>query len=76
MNFNYDTCTQVANNNPIAVQTFFKLNPTVKPDYSNIQANTDYCVSECRFTAHLRIFDWYYATPNAREGSVRCSGAS
>jgi hypothetical protein len=57
MDINYYTCMQLASDNMITVQTFFKLNPTVKPDCSNIQANTDYCVAGCKFKAHLRIFD-------------------
>jgi hypothetical protein len=57
MDINYYTCTQLANENWITVQKFFILNPTVKPDCSNIQANTDYCVAGCKFEAHLQMFN-------------------
>ncbi|KAI1810627.1 hypothetical protein GGS20DRAFT_579729 [Poronia punctata] len=45
VDINYYTCTALATKYDISVETFFMLNPTVKPDCSNIQADTDYCVS-------------------------------
>ncbi|GAB7330441.1 hypothetical protein MBLNU13_g02054t2 [Cladosporium sp. NU13] len=45
MSINYYTCTELAQNYGINVETFFKLNPTVLPDCSNIKADTDYCVA-------------------------------
>ncbi|KAI3316935.1 hypothetical protein HD806DRAFT_551279 [Xylariaceae sp. AK1471] len=45
VDINYYTCTALATKYGISVNTFFMLNPTVKPDCSNIQADTDYCVS-------------------------------
>jgi hypothetical protein len=48
MSINYYTCTELAQGYGIEVATFFKLNPTVLPDCSNIKANTDYCVAGCK----------------------------
>ncbi|WPG99491.1 Hypothetical protein R9X50_00230600 [Acrodontium crateriforme] len=45
MDINYYTCTELAQDYGIDVATFFKLNPTVLLDCSNIKANTDYCVA-------------------------------
>ncbi|KGO66431.1 hypothetical protein PITC_067270 [Penicillium italicum] len=41
---NYYTCTQMANDNQISVETFFLINPALKKDCSDIQANKGYCV--------------------------------
>jgi hypothetical protein len=48
MDINYYTCTKLAQGYGISVATFFKLNPTVLPDCSNIKANSDYCVAGCK----------------------------
>lgn len=53
MDINYYTCTALANKFGITADTFFKLNPQVKRDCSNIQINTDYCVSGCTLRACL-----------------------
>ncbi|PTB65069.1 carbohydrate-binding module family 18 protein [Trichoderma citrinoviride] len=45
MDINYYTCTALAVQYGISVDTFFMLNPDVNPDCSNIKADTDYCVS-------------------------------
>ncbi|CZR69561.1 uncharacterized protein PAC_19461 [Phialocephala subalpina] len=41
---NYYTCTQLANFYGITIEKFFKLNPQVKPDCSNILPSSVYCV--------------------------------
>lgn len=48
MDINYYTCIQLADTYGISVEKFFMLNPSVLPDCSNIQANTDYCVARCK----------------------------
>ena len=53
MSINYYTCTELAQDYGINVATFFKLNPTVLPDCSNIKANTDYCVAGCKSRTSL-----------------------
>lgn len=45
---NYYTCALLANRYGISVESFFKLNPGLHPDCSNIQADTDYCVRGCK----------------------------
>ena len=42
------TCTQLATRYGISIETFFVLNPALDPDCSNIQPNSDYCVSGCK----------------------------
>jgi hypothetical protein len=46
---NYYTCTQLATKYGVTIDLFFTLNPTLKPDCSNIQPNTAYCVDGCEF---------------------------
>lgn len=53
MSINYYTCTELAQDYGIDVAKFFKLNPTVLPDCSNIKANTDYCVAGCKSRTSL-----------------------
>jgi hypothetical protein len=48
-NVNYYTCSELANYYYITVDAFFKLNPTVDKECSNIKPNTEYCVERCRF---------------------------
>lgn len=48
MDINYYTCTALAVQYGIAIETFFLLNPELHPDCGNIQANTDYCVRGCK----------------------------
>ena len=45
---NYYTCTALADRYGISVDVFFRLNPTVKRDCSNLRPNTDYCVRGCK----------------------------
>lgn len=45
---NYYTCTQLATRYGISIETFFVLNPALDLDCSNIQPNSDYCVSGCK----------------------------
>ncbi|KAF3804810.1 hypothetical protein GCG54_00004079 [Colletotrichum gloeosporioides] len=40
---NYYTCTELADFHWIDIETFFKLNPEINDDCSNIQPNTEYC---------------------------------
>ncbi|KAK1989604.1 hypothetical protein LX36DRAFT_648975 [Colletotrichum falcatum] len=42
---NYYTCTQLAEKYEISVEKFFLINPTLEPDCSNIEPNTEYCVA-------------------------------
>ncbi|KAN0116990.1 carbohydrate-binding module family 18 [Hyaloscypha variabilis] len=44
LDINYYTCTQLANQYGISIETFFTLNPGLHPDCGNIQPDTDYCV--------------------------------
>ncbi|CZR67734.1 uncharacterized protein PAC_17633 [Phialocephala subalpina] len=44
LDINYYTCTLLANQYGISVESFFKLNPGLDPDCGNIQPDTDYCV--------------------------------
>jgi hypothetical protein len=44
-----DTCAQLATKYGIAKDKFFVLNPTVNPDCSNIEPDTEYCVAGCQF---------------------------
>jgi hypothetical protein len=43
-----ETCRELADYYNTDLATFFKLNPTLLPDCSNIQADTEYCVAGCR----------------------------
>ncbi|EPE32552.1 Plant lectins/antimicrobial peptide [Glarea lozoyensis ATCC 20868] len=42
---NYYTCTEIANKYDIKLASLFELNPSLKPDCSNIAPNTNYCVA-------------------------------
>lgn len=55
MDINYYTCTALATKYGISVETFFLLNPDLKTDCSNVQADTDYCVQGCKIPS-----DQYY----------------
>ena len=46
---NYYTCTLLSQFYGISNQVFFTLNPGLALDCSNIQPNTPYCVSGCKF---------------------------
>lgn len=46
---NYYTCTQLADKYDISNEAFFKINPKLLPDCSNIQPDTLYCVRGCKF---------------------------
>jgi hypothetical protein len=54
MDINYYTCTALAVQYGITIETFFTLNPELHPDCGNIQANTDYCVRGCK----IQIYTW------------------
>ncbi|KAH6609995.1 carbohydrate-binding module family 18 protein [Trichoderma cornu-damae] len=45
MDISYYTCSALAAQYGISVDTFFMLNPDLDPDCGNIKADTDYCVS-------------------------------
>lgn len=45
---NYYTCTELAKTFGTRLDLFFILNPGLKPDCSNIQPNTEYCVRGCK----------------------------
>jgi len=45
---NYYTCTEMADEHDISVETFFVINPKLKKDCSDIQPNTKYCVNGCK----------------------------
>ena len=47
-NVNYYTCTELAEWYYITVEEFFKLNPTINKECSNIKPNTEYCVEGCK----------------------------
>lgn len=48
MDINYYTCSALAAQYGISIETFFMLNPDLNPDCGNIKADTDYCVSGCK----------------------------
>lgn len=48
---NYYTCTEIARNYGIDIETFFKLNPNMDRNCDSIEANTDYCVRGCEYLA-------------------------
>ncbi|KAK2024075.1 hypothetical protein LX32DRAFT_656479 [Colletotrichum zoysiae] len=52
---NYYTCTKLALYYEIPIQEFFLVNPDLKPDCSNIQPNTEYCVDG--FIEPVRAWD-------------------
>jgi len=45
---NYYTCTALADKWHIDVALFFRLNPILQPDCSNVRINTKYCVAGCQ----------------------------
>jgi hypothetical protein len=45
---NYYTCKEMAYEWGISLTWFFKLNPTLLPDCSNIETNAWYCVRGCK----------------------------
>lgn len=45
---NYYECTRVAQIGRIEVEDFFAWNPQLKPDCSNIQPSTWYCIHGCK----------------------------
>lgn len=45
---NYFSCTDLSNRYVVLLADFFKLNPGLKTDCSNIQPNTKYCVDGCK----------------------------
>lgn len=45
---NYYSCTEMAEFYDVDLELFFKLNPTLDPDCSNILPKTEYCVDGCR----------------------------
>jgi hypothetical protein len=47
-NVNYYTCSELAEWYYITVEDFFKLNPTLNKECSNIKPNTEYCVEGCK----------------------------
>lgn len=53
MELNYYTCTVLSRKYGITTDTFFMLNPELEPNCSNIRANTDYCVSGCKWLSCL-----------------------
>lgn len=50
---NYNTCENIADRYDMEVKEFFFLNPDLKPDCSNIEPNTRYCVRGCKLTSSL-----------------------
>ncbi|KAF1842320.1 carbohydrate-binding module family 18 protein [Cucurbitaria berberidis CBS 394.84] len=52
---NYYTCTEISNKYQITTDFFFSLNPTLKPDCSNIKPQSRYCVDG--FVEPLRATD-------------------
>jgi hypothetical protein len=73
MDINYYTCTELAQDYGISVAKFFKLNPKVLPDCSNIQANTDYCVAGCECLTFLiqRTPDSRLTVESSKQSSSR-----
>ncbi|OAQ77785.1 CFEM domain-containing protein [Purpureocillium lilacinum] len=59
---NYYTCTEMADEHDISVETFFVINPKLKKDCSDIQPNTKYCVNG--FIEPLRAYDGKCGPPN------------
>jgi hypothetical protein len=47
-NVNYYTCTELAEWYYITVEDFFRLNPTIDKECSNVKSNTEYCVQGCK----------------------------
>lgn len=47
------TCTRMAEVFGISVEDFFSMNPTLLPDCSNIEPNTEYCVIGCEYQCAL-----------------------
>lgn len=47
-NVNYYTCTELAEWYYITIEDFFKLNPTIDKECSNVKPNTEYCVQGCK----------------------------
>lgn len=44
---NHDTCMEIADGHDMEMAEFFFLNPDLKPDCSNIEPHTTYCVRGC-----------------------------
>jgi hypothetical protein len=52
---NYYTCTKMAKVYGITVGKFFSMYPTLLPDCSNIEPNTEYCVAGCEYWCALSL---------------------
>ncbi|KAK0657903.1 hypothetical protein B0T16DRAFT_402704 [Cercophora newfieldiana] len=68
---NYYTCKKMANDWGVSIAGFFKMNPALKVDCSNIQPNTQYCIQA--YIEPLRSSDGRCA-PNYN--NAVCSGTS
>lgn len=53
LDINYYTCTALAIDYGITIETFFLLNPDLKTDCSNIRPDTEYCVQGCKIFIYL-----------------------
>lgn len=49
---NYYSCTEMSEFYDVDLELFFKLNPTLEPDCSNILPKTEYCVDGCKSPFH------------------------
>jgi hypothetical protein len=45
---NYYTCSQLAQRYSISNDLFFRLNPSLASDCSDVQPETEYCVRGCK----------------------------
>ncbi|KAK0631556.1 hypothetical protein B0T14DRAFT_412605, partial [Immersiella caudata] len=66
---NYYSCEDLAETYELFLEKLFVLNPTLLPDCSNIQPNTEYCVAG--FIEPLRAWDGLCGPPN---NGATCSG--
>lgn len=53
---NYYSCKEMADYYELSIEQFFMINPVLEEDCSNIEPNTDYCVSGCTCCAVWRKF--------------------
>jgi hypothetical protein len=58
----YYTCSEMAQRYSISNDVLFNLNPGLARDCSNVQADTDYCVTGCKYLTYLS----YSSTPREK----------